>query len=93
MRYLFYSPSESLLFWLPGIPDPSSAQALIFEIQNRVDRFSEISRNSAQNIDTAIVKDSSRYKYTRVYFTRTGRMPEEATLIPLSVNMWTWIER
>lgn len=76
MENLFYSPSESILFYVAGNTEQKNVKGLISMFQNMYVFFFNIS--GVKEINTFLVEKSSRYKGMRVFYCQTDHPSAEA---------------
>ena len=86
MNNLFYSVSESILFWIAGYVS-DDAQSII----DAADKFSAIAKVSKSEIYIKDVLDSRKYKNMKVFFSTIEGTPPKEAFITSNYSMDEWL--
>ena len=87
---LFYSEKENILFYVAGYIDNfNDVDKIIEMLQDHKAEF--IKLGGEGKIYTKEITKSSRYKYMRVFWCKTKKIPVNAFKLGKDWDMWKWI--
>jgi len=94
MRDFFYSTEDGILFQVLGYAASDSGASVVEKIQNiqrEMDDFVKIAKCQPEQVKTAEILQSCRYKNMRVYWCDIAQAPQLADCFVTSWKMWDWL--
>ena len=92
MDNIFYSHDEKILFWVAGYTADNNTDDLLTIIGSLTENaniFAGMAKCALKDVKTYQITNSRRYKYMRVFYTKTDYIPPAAFVIGDTENKWT----
>lgn len=89
---LFYSVKEKILFSIVGYCDPTNVDEIVKTFTEHADSLSGLVSAEIKDVRTFLVERSCRYKYMRVFYLTTDKIPKEAFVLDGEWTMSKWID-